>query len=203
VFLAPSNPDWQWFGSLSSDKETAQKVKDNPNVEWLQKANTWITRTAQHVLCGPPQHYVPVLTVNNSNGRLGFLIIDEKITYGNTASSEYNEFESHAYNAAKLIFDLFKPFQHNLGEPLVDIYLDQTGGGSSLSLPAMIAALQRLTGICLPDTVVSTGCFCLTKGKLLSVDSNTLSLKIDTAKRFGYKKIILVEGQTGIRKIAV
>jgi hypothetical protein len=107
-----------------------------------------------------------------------------------------SEFESHAYNAAKIIFDLFKPFQHDLGDPLVELYLDENGGGTSLSLPAMLAALSRTLEITWKDTVISTGC--LENDHLAPVEASTLSEKIETAKRFGYKTLIVVTGQTGI-----
>ncbi|MDR3198409.1 MAG: hypothetical protein LBU34_11130 [Planctomycetaceae bacterium] len=189
--LAPSHPDWQWF-CLFSLQEIKQFADKNPNVDWLQKASVWVTDRNNSQ--GPPENYVPVLTTNDNGGQLGFLSVDKKRTYGNALQP--SEFESHAYDAAKIIFDLFRPFQHDLGEPLVDIYLDKTGGGSSLSLPAMIAALQRLTGIRLPDTVISTGC--LTNKELTPADPDTLSLKIETAKQFGYKTLIVVTEQIGI-----
>ncbi|MDR2704516.1 MAG: hypothetical protein LBC02_01940 [Planctomycetaceae bacterium] len=185
-----SSPNWQWFGSLSL-QEIKQFADKSPNINWLQKAIVWITDRNNGQ--GPPENYVPMLTTNINGGQLSFLTVDEKRTYGQLPSS--TEFEVYAYNAAKLIFDLFKPFNHSLGNPSVDIYCDECDG-SSLSLPVIIAALQRLTGILLPDTVVSTGC--LTNGELTPVDSDTLSLKIEAAKQFGYKTLLVVAGQTGI-----
>ncbi|MDR0336428.1 MAG: hypothetical protein LBI18_04990 [Planctomycetaceae bacterium] len=196
--FAPSTPDWQWFGSLS-DEQLAKYVKSNPDITWLQTANNWIKRSSCNKSKSynlPPQHYVPVLTTNGTDGQLGFLTVDEKKTYGKTILNEHCEFASHAYDAAKVVFDLFRPLQHHLGDPDVTIYLDPNGGGTSLSLPAMIASLQRLTGICLPNTIVSTGC--LTNEKLTPVNPDTLSLKIEAAKRFGYKTLIVVTEQTGI-----
>ncbi|MDR2438962.1 MAG: hypothetical protein LBE12_06300 [Planctomycetaceae bacterium] len=192
--FAPSNPNWQWFGTLSKpDIETF--ASQNPNIFWLQKANQWLEdRSAE----GPPENYVPVLTVGGQeDGQLGFIVVNEKRTYGK--SSDLSDFEQHAYNAAKIIFDLFKPFDHSLGEPFVEIHLDSTGSGSSLSLPVIIAALQWLTGIVLPDTVVSTGC--LKERKLTPVGFKTLFNKIKVAKRFGYKTLLVVKGQEGMNDV--
>jgi hypothetical protein len=185
--FAPSNPDWQWFGTLSTS-DIEMFASHNPNILWLQEANAWLEDRSG---AGPPENYVPVLTVGGQeDGQLGFITIDEKRTYGQ--SSNPSQFESHAYYAAKIIFDLFKPFHHSLGEPLVEIHLDETGDGNSLSLPAIIAALQRLTGIVLPNTVVSTGCLCLENENLAPVNPVTLSNKIKVAKRFGYETLLVV-----------
>ncbi|MDR2168670.1 MAG: hypothetical protein LBP59_00830 [Planctomycetaceae bacterium] len=189
--FAPPNPDWKWFGSLST-QDVEKYTNSNPNITWLQNAKNWIkNRSAE----GPPDGYVPVLTAaGRSGGQLGFITVDEKRTYGK--SSNPSEFESHAYDAAKIVFDLFKPFNTSLGEPFVEIYLDLRGGGDSLSLPAVIAALGRLVGISLSDIFVSTGS--LSGGNLKPVNADTLANKIEVAKRFGYKKLIVVKGQDGI-----
>ena len=188
--MISSRPDWQWFGSLS-ENELAEAVQDNPNVHWIQNAYAWIKdRQSQ----GPSLGHVPFLTVNVNSGQLGFLTIDEKPIYGKQSAS--SEFERHAYTAAKFVFDLFKPLQHNIGDPLIIMECDETGSGSSLSLPAMIAALQLLIGLQLPDTICSTGDFVESSRLLAPVKG--LDKKIAVAKRFGYKRLVLVDGQPDV-----
>jgi hypothetical protein len=198
--FAPSNPNWEWLGSLS-EEELKESVEDNPHINWLKLK--WIERSSctesTESYDSPPQDYVPVLTTNGIDGRLGFLTVDDKKYYNSNTTNEPCEFKLHAYRAAKVVFDLFRPIipHIGIGDPDIGIHLTKDGGGKSISLPAMIAALQCLTGIRLPDTIVSTGCL-TDEEKLEPVDSNTLSLKIETAKRFGYKKLIVVKGQEGI-----
>ncbi|MDR1493282.1 MAG: hypothetical protein LBT05_11250 [Planctomycetaceae bacterium] len=62
----------------------------------------------------------------------------------------------------------------------------------------MLAALSRTLEITWKDTIISTGCYDKINQLLLPVDANTLPAKLECAKRFGYKKIILVEGQQDI-----
>jgi hypothetical protein len=74
--------------------------------------------------------------------------------------------------------------------------MNGTAYGTSISLPAIIAALQHIFDLHLPDGIIATGC--LENGILVPVSEDTLSDKIAVAKKFGYKKLVLVEGQKGI-----
>ncbi|MDR2757356.1 MAG: hypothetical protein LBC20_16785 [Planctomycetaceae bacterium] len=195
--LINSGPDWKQFGSLSDEQIENDLADDNnSNIDWFHDAIKW---KKNRLVGGPPENYVPILTANlQVGGQLGFLVVTEKQTYGESLNP--SELESHAYKAAKIIFDLFKPLYHSHKTPLVEIHLNQTGCGNSLSLPAIIAALQLLTGIVLPNTVVSTGC--LENNSLTPVNPDTLVNKIEVAKRFGYKTLLTVKGQKGINNIA-
>ncbi|GHT47164.1 hypothetical protein FACS189454_09300 [Planctomycetales bacterium] len=186
----PATPDWQWFGSLN-DEQLAEYVADNSNIAWLQDAERWRTGRKNVLFL---RNYAPVLTAANGDGQLGFIAVDNNTTYGEKFFP--SEFEEHAYTAASFVFDLFRPFDKSLTTPHINILLNKTGGGSSLSLPTMIAALQRLTGIRLPDTIVATGCFDNSRKRLLPVSPDTLPAKIKVAKRFGYRMLLVVKGQT-------
>ena len=149
---------------------------------------------------GPPSRLVPVLGTRNGKGCIGFLSVDAgRVSGAPNNQGELNETRQNAYTAAEFVFDLFRSLDHELGRPELELLLSE-GGGTSLSLAAMIAALGRILGINWPPDMVSTGCLATEEGKtkLVPVEPSQLSAKIDAAIRFGYRRLILVKGQLGI-----
>jgi hypothetical protein len=138
------------------------------------------------------ENLVPVLFAGGQhNGSLGFIKVENQ----QTAPTPQTEIEENAVNAAQIVFDLLRPLYHEIGFPKVTVYMNGTAYGTSISLPAIIAALQHIFDLHLPDGIIATGC--LENGVLVPVSENTLSDKIAVAKNFGYKKLLLVEGQKG------
>ncbi|MDR1384423.1 MAG: hypothetical protein LBJ67_11375 [Planctomycetaceae bacterium] len=200
--------DWVDFGKCSL-QEIAEYVNENKRQEWLQRRYAWLYQRLDNKQRndlpeplqefeaeGPLSRYVPVLQVIGNKGCLGVLAVDSVSKYGQPIAQDIqDENRQNVYDAAKIVFDLFRFTNEELGEPDVELELHE-GGGTSLSLPAMFAALGRILGITWNDTLISTGC--LENGKLKPVETDTLQLKVETAQRFGYKTLVLVEGQTGI-----
>ncbi|MCL2349304.1 MAG: hypothetical protein FWC50_13725, partial [Planctomycetaceae bacterium] len=173
------------------------------NIPWFQKARTMLEwrrlpceeqRDKPKDTLWPESEFVPVLGANhidNKDGVLGFLVIGETGAHGSQLNNEREDTViEDAFDAANHVFALFRRLDINRGFPKVDPHIGPAGG-SSVSLPAMIAALGRILGAVWPDDIVSTGGF---DGKLL-IPVGSLPAKIKVAKRFGYKRLIVVEGQ--------
>ncbi|MDO5565457.1 MAG: hypothetical protein Q4G59_02290 [Planctomycetia bacterium] len=202
----PSYPDWVWFGQRT-DAELAElaNAPQANGVRWFQEAYRWLfdRRKACHTANslpepralrsgGPGRELVPVLA-DSERGQLGFLTIDSLRKYGRpVADLSSQENSDNVYIMAKYIFDLFRKLEYDLGDPIPELHLP-AGGGTSLSLPAMMGAMSRILGTYWPQTLVATGCF--TGEKLACVSPDSLTNKMTVAKRFGYTTLVVVEGQ--------
>jgi hypothetical protein len=209
----PPSTDWQWFGSHQSPKTIADAAEAEKDFDWLQKAYAWLysrlnseqkkglPEPLSQNTEGPPREFVPVLSVKNDGdkGVLVFLKIDTERTYGRSSGPEKHESaQKHCFAAGEYVFELFRSLNHELGTPqfALQIKKETIIGGASISLSAIIAALGRILGTDWSDKIISTGGYNKETKKLEPVGS--LDAKIKAAKRFGYERLVIVEGQPGI-----
>jgi hypothetical protein len=101
-----------------------------------------------------------------------------------------------AHGAAAAVADAFRRLNHDLGQPHVELIL-RDAGGASVGLSALIAASVNLLSVTPREDFAATGCFDAGNG-LTPVEPATLATKVEAAKQWAYRRLLVVEGQTGI-----
>lgn len=204
--VAPSTPDWGWFGSQSL-KDVARIGTDptEPN-RWVAGAYAWLysrldpqrrvdlKRPVGDRAEGPPPDHFPVLIGTTAGeGRLGFVVIsfsDTSIPQGTSRT------EGPIQEAASAVADWFRSLSHNTLWPQVELRAGVPCGGPSGSLSALMLTLGHVAHSTWPDDTCATGCW--QDGSLAPVSASTISSKIQAALGWGYRRLVVVEGQDGL-----
>jgi hypothetical protein len=97
---------------------------------------------------------------------------------------------------ATAVADAFRRLDHDLGQPYIELFLGDAGG-ASIGLSAVIAALVNLLSLTPREDFAATGCFDA-KQELTPVEPTTLPVKVETAKQWAYRRLLVVEGQAGV-----
>ncbi len=201
----PPVTDWAWLGTQRLEEVARKAVQSSEPATWLKEAYAWSysrldaqrqSRLPRPIAAprGPSQGMIPVLGASLAGaGCLGFV----SVRFSPTASAPPPD-DTHfaAYQAAKAVGDAFRRLEHDLGHPYVELVLKQAGG-ASVGLSAVIAALVSLLSLAPYEDFAATGCFDPEQG-LLPVEPATLTAKLEAARQWGYRRLLVADGQTGI-----
>ena len=201
----PSTINWAWLGTRTVEDIASRATQASEAATWLKHAYAWMyARLDDSRRCnlprpiaeprGPSAGMVPVLgATSTGTGCLGFVAVRFEAT---SCPNPTDDMESAVQEAAEAVGDVFRSLDFNLGHPhwRLDV---RPGGGRSVGLSSVVASLISLLSLSVREDFAATGCF--TSGEGLSpVPPDTLSAKLQAAKRWGYQRILVVEGQTGI-----
>jgi hypothetical protein len=157
-------------------------------------------RRAPATVEGFPAGSLPILAVRNGGGELALVRAvgrggplagePEPVTAGD---GEFNAATTGAMRAVRQTARRFLPearapqlrFEHDPAARL---------GGPSAALPTAILVWSELLGFRLPDDLVATGGFDA-HGRFTPVEPTTLPAKFAAARAWGYRRILVVDGQ--------
>lgn len=205
----PSVIDWGWFGRQTPEQIARAAIRRSEPATWIKHAYAWLhqrIQTGSGSLLPPP---LPEAAASPrgpggeliafpaaGGGQHGFLGW-AAVRFEPTASVRpTDDSAGAAWAAANSIADLFRQLDHQIGWPRVELFVSDAGG-TSVGLAALIASLRSLLSIPIRDDFVATGCWD-SKQNLAPVDPATLEAKLRVAERWGYRRCLVVEGQTGI-----
>lgn len=203
--IVPSVPDWAWLGRQRLEDVARVGTQSSEPATWVKKAYAWVygrldakqRKSLPSPIVtprGPLQGMVPIVgACFDGTGCLGFV----SVQYKPAASPPPTEdTERAAHDAATAVAEIFRRLDHGLGQPYVELML-RDAGGESVGLSSLIAAMINLLSVTPRDDFAATGCFNAVNG-LQPVEGDTLPIKIETAKAWGYRRLLVVEGQPGI-----
>lgn len=201
----PSVTDWAWFGRQRLEDVARWGTQSSEPATWLKEAYAWVysrLEADQRSLLpapiaaprGPSRGMIPVLGACPAGaGCLGFV----SVRFEPTACTRPTEDSQRvAHEVATAVADAFRRLDHDLGQPYIELFLG-VAGGPSIGLSAVIAALVNLLSLTPREDFAATGCFDA-KQELTPVEPTTLPVKVETAKQWAYRRLLVVEGQTGI-----
>ena len=201
----PSVTDWAWLGRQRLDNVARWGTQSSEPATWLKEAYAWIyprLDAQQRSLLptpiaaprGPSHGMVPVLgACPGGTGCLGFVSVRFASA---TCPGPTEDSQRAAHDAATAVAGAFRRLDHHLGQPNVELFL-RDAGGTSVGLSAVVAALVNLLSLTPRDDFTATGCFDASQ-ELTPVEPATLPLKIEAAKQWAYRRLLVVEGQAGI-----
>jgi tetratricopeptide (TPR) repeat protein len=136
------------------------------------------------VLCGSD---------NPEGGRVGFLQVD----FQDEAPCPKGQLLTAAQQASLAVADhlRWECGHPKLGWPVPKPVLPCPVAGKSVALSAVVATLARIIGMPLPDDLAATGTW--HDGRLGPVELATLPSKLNAAREWGYRRILVVKGQEG------
>jgi len=205
VNTAPPNIDWAWFGAQTVEDIARRATQESEPAVWIKHAYAWIyarldasrRRNLPRPIAaprGPSAGMVPVLGATSTGiGCLGFVAVRFEST---SCPKPTDDMECAVQEAAESVGDVFRRLDFDLGHPhwRLDAWL---GGGRSVGLSSVVASLISLLSLSAREDFAATGCYASGVG-LSPVAPDSLSAKLQAAKRWGYPRILVVEGQTGI-----
>ena len=201
----PSRADWSWVGARTVH-DLCHYGTDPKESQWIRRVYNWFYRRVEPSVRatlpppisdeqeGPPENLFPVLAVDSrGSGRLGFA----RLTFGHARPPVPGEdVLSAAQGAASAVADWFRQLNHNTEWPRVELLIECEPSGTSAGLSAMLLVLGSMLGVAWPADVCATGIWCA--GHLEPVEPQTLPAKIDLARTWGYRRLLVVEGQREI-----
>lgn len=148
---------------------------------------------------GFPAGSMPILTVRNGIGELALARVggrggplSEAFEPIDAGDPEFNRATTDAVNAVRTTARQYLP---EMRRPQVGFESATQArlAGPSAALPTAILVWSELLGLRLPDDLVATGGF--DAGRFTPVHPETLPEKFAVARAWGYRRIMLVEGQ--------
>jgi hypothetical protein len=178
---------------------------------WLVSMASWLRgrgiasegpspRREARAIEGFPAGSMPILTVRNGQGELALV---RAVGRGGPLSDAIDQVEAGdgQFNAATTaamvaVLTTARRYLPEARRPQLRFESDRRArlAGPSAALPAAILVWSELLGLQLPDDLVATGGFDAT-GRFTPVDPATLPAKFEVARAWGYRRILLVDGQ--------
>jgi len=149
---------------------------------------------------GFPAGSMPILTVRNGEGELALV---RAVGRGGSLADSIEpveagdrQFNTATTGAMAAVLSTARRYLPEARRPQVRFECDRRArlAGPSAALPAAILFWAELLGLQLPDDLVATGGFD-GNGRFAPVDPATLPAKFAVARAWGYRRILLVEGQ--------
>ena len=203
--VPPSVTDWAWLGRQPLEDIARRATQASEPATWLKQAYAWIYSRLDVPLReslppavgesrGPAAGMVPLLgAMPDGTGCLGFL----SIRFESVASaSPVGDIENTVYEAATAVGEIFQRLDPTVGQPHWNLDACK-GGGRSVGLSTVVASVINLLSLTARDDFAATGCYDRQNG-LHPVPPETLPAKLEAARRWGYRSVLVVEGQTGI-----
>jgi hypothetical protein len=144
---------------------------------------------------GLPGDIVPVLgaDVSGEGGALGFLRFASTLNTGARV-------ENHGFGPARRAVE--DVFHRHLDAPRVpggiELMSGRIASGQSGGLAAACLTLLRLLDLEHDHDCAAVGAFSKEPDQFVPVEASTLAAKIKAARAFGYRKILVIEGQLGL-----
>ena len=176
--VPPSVTDWAWLGK--------QRLED------VARRATQASEPGE--ARGPAAGMVPLLgAMPDGTGCLGFISIRFEFA---ASAPPVRDIEDTVCEAATAVGDIFRRLDPSVGQPHWKLDACE-GGGRSVGLSTVVASLVSLLSLTARDDFAATGSFDRQNG-LHPVPPETLPAKLEAARRWGYRTVLVVEGQTGI-----
>ncbi len=186
--------NWAQFGAAELE-QIAEEAALSSAHPWVSRAWKWLHgRLGSEVLDGlpgtdseegvegPPETLYPIVGVKDGRGLLGFLRLVESPTTSDPVLTCLSE----------ILYPVMgKRFL--LGRSLL---IEGEPEGGSEALATFVAGLSLILDLKHGHATTATGAF--KNGEFGTVNEHTIIAKIEAAQRFGYKRMIVVEGQGGI-----
>lgn len=207
----PCTPDpegWEWASDRSL-ADLAAYGADPYAPLWLRQAYAWLharlddARRAELASpldvapAGPPPGWFPVLGADGlGGGRLCFLTLAFEPTATPTRDGDT---ERAIAGAATWVASSVRLLRHDTDYPAAALHPIHLAGGPSAGLAAFVLAAIRVLGLESDGRLAATGCWSQTERgpRLASVSSETLQIKLELAARWGYRTVLVVDGQDG------
>ncbi|MCY2930978.1 MAG: hypothetical protein NTV86_16115 [Planctomycetota bacterium] len=173
---------------------------------WIQGAYAWLYgRLEGDRLSGlpkpiapplsPPANGCPLLLADAGGaGLIGWASVDF-LNYPHAPGD--TESLRAAQNASSFVCDWFRQLDLRDAWPFITFRSCREFDGASTALAVFALTLARKAGLPLPEDVCATGCWDLQRSCLAPVAAETLAAKLRKAADWGYRRILLVEGQAG------
>lgn len=204
--LPPGLTDWGWAGGLSP-QELAQLAAKGYAPPWLRQAYAWLHSrldsevrrtlwTPEETPVGPPSNFFPVLLATaGGKGGLGFV----EVTYvSEPAGLGKKDIERTSQGAASAIGNWFRQLDYKTEWPRISLHAGPGADGESAGLSAFIMTLFWKLGVPVCDRWCATGSWNLRQNHFEPVSAETLGAKAEKALQWGYRELLVVEGQGGI-----
>jgi len=152
---------------------------------------------------GFPDGSFPLLSVRRGEGELALVRIAGRggplVATPEPVAAGDADFDAATRHALAAVAATAAPFLPEARQPVVRFETVEGAylSGSSAALAVALLAWSELLGVPLPDDLVATACLAAGNGsvRFVPVDPATLPAKFAVARRWGYRRIALVEGQ--------
>lgn len=200
----PSNPDWGWLGRQAV-RDIAVWGTTPHEMRWLRQAYAWLYGRQLPAARaswpspleppqGPPAGLCPVLFARDeTSGSLGFLEVEFRAEPQPVPPDDLLE---AAYGAAGDVLHWARGLNHQVGWPWIGLHAAERTGGASCGLAALVATLAEVLQLPPPDDVGATGAW--REHVLEPVPVPSLLGKLRTARAWGYRRLLVIEGQEGV-----
>jgi hypothetical protein len=205
---APDRPDWTWLSA--NDVPTLEaKGTHSASVLWLAQLCQWlhergVVRAPARLVepAGLPNGVFPICTAVQEvdRGLIGFLEIDGPPGSGVELDDDA---AASVQSATDAVLAMLAPLHPDAQRPTLQVHNASPIYGTSLALPAALVVVAHLLQTDLPDDLVATGCWNDAAGGFEPVLPDTLLLKAEAARGWGYARMLVVEGQRGMRDLPI
>lgn len=212
-FDQPTAPDWAWL--FAQDPHAlAQLVHAGTSLLWVERFMRGLDQRLDGALELPepvrqaatpswlPSDVVPIVAAQAGGaGILGTMRIrasDQALgsvfTHARATEGSDSELLRASIAGSEVASNTLAELLPDAPRPVIDIDVDHDGSGDSVALAAGIASILHLFGKTWPGDMIATGGIDIARGWFTPVAASTLASKAAAARRWGYRRIALVEG---------
>ncbi|MCX5653931.1 MAG: hypothetical protein NTY65_04690 [Planctomycetota bacterium] len=174
---------------------------------WTRHAYAWLyfrladearqgLMVPEEVPVGPPSNFFPVLLATaEGKGDLGFV----EVTYASEPPTlGKKDIERAAQGAASAVGNWFRHLDHRTEWPRISLHAGPGADGASAGLSAFILTLFWKLQVPVTERWCASGTWIVTRNRLEPVGPDTLPAKLAKALEWGYRDLLVIEGQAGV-----